>query len=103
MASELLTPAWFDLNPHPVQQELWASPHRFVAVRAGRRSGKTTLAKRRLVRYLPVKLWHNQPGRYLYLGPTRDQAKHIAWEDLKALVHPSWLDGEPKETELIIR
>lgn len=98
-----LTPQWFDLRPHSVQEALWTCPDRFVAVRAGRRSGKTTLAKRRLVRYLPVRLWHGQPARYLYVAPTRDQAKHIAWNDLKALCHPHWLAGEPRESELVIR
>jgi hypothetical protein len=31
------------------------------------------------------------------------QAKRIAWRDLKALVPPSWLDGDPSESELYIR
>jgi hypothetical protein len=57
---------------------------------AGRGSGKTELAKRRLIRYLPIKKpWPNP--RYFYGAPTRPQAKRIAWEHLKSLIPPNWI------------
>jgi hypothetical protein len=59
-------------------------------VLAGRRSGKTELAKRRLVEHLFRRTTHGQPGRYFAAAPTRDQAKRIFWEDLKALVPRQW-------------
>jgi len=59
-------------------------------VAAGRRSGKTELAKRRLVISLAeAKPWPEP--RYFAAAPTRDQAKRIFWNDLKALVPRSWV------------
>lgn len=73
-----------------------------VAVWAGRGSGKSELAKRRLVRYLPVhKPWHDP--LYFYALPTREQAKRVAWHSLKALIPKHWIAGEPNETELRIK
>ncbi len=37
------------LKPHPGQHDLWFSPARFPICHSGRRSGKTEIAKRRLV------------------------------------------------------
>jgi hypothetical protein len=79
------TPRWAELRPHPEQLRLWHDRTRFKVVPAGRRSGKTELAKRRLVEHLFRPTWHGQPGRYFAAAPTHDQAKRIFWEDLKAL------------------
>ena len=40
---------WTVFRPHEVQYQLWRCAARFVGVPAGRRSGKTEIAKRRLV------------------------------------------------------
>lgn len=63
-------------------------------VPAGRRSGKTEIAKRWLV----LNLWRakEQPKpwpdpRYFAAAPTRDQAKRIFWDDLKRLVPKPWI------------
>ena len=40
--------------------------------------------------------------RYFFAAPTRDQAKRIAWADLKALVPVEWLEGSPRESDLCI-
>ncbi|MBI5560565.1 MAG: hypothetical protein HY883_04765 [Deltaproteobacteria bacterium] len=58
-------------------------------VPAGRRSGKTELAKRRLVISLAGKKPWKDP-RYFAAAPTRDQAKIIFWKDLKALIPRRW-------------
>ena len=64
---------------------LWTENKRFAVVPAGRRAGKTELAKRRLVCDLfKKKEWSDT--RYFAAAPTRDQAKRIYWKDLKALV-----------------
>src|SRR5262245_35142462 len=85
-----LTPAWVPLKPHPVQSRLWRTKHRTVKVTAGRISGKTTLARRRVVAYLSVrKPWHDP--RYFYALPTYGQARKVAWEQIKALVPPHWV------------
>ena len=97
-----LTNAWTQLRSHKPQSDLWRTRARFVAVAAGRGSGKTELARRRLVRYLPVKKPWADP-MYFYAAPTYAQARRIAWGPLKALIPPSWLKGQPSETDMVIR
>ncbi|MCK4739728.1 MAG: hypothetical protein KAT46_07240, partial [Deltaproteobacteria bacterium] len=68
---------------------------------SGRRSGKTELAKRRLV----ISLKNQRPWqfpRYFAAAPTRDQAKRIFWEDLKALTPKSWIK-KVSESDLCIK
>lgn len=99
----MLTRAWTPLRFHPLQNQLWRTRARFVAVAAGRGSGKTELARRRLVRYLPVKKAWGDPI-YAMCLPTRDQARRVAWEKIKALVPPYWVakDGI-RESDLTIQ
>lgn len=73
---------------------------RFAVVIAGRRSGKTEIAKRELVLALCEKKPWSDP-RYFYAAPTRDQARRIAWRDFKALVPPEWV-ADISETHLVI-
>jgi hypothetical protein len=86
----MITPAWFPLRYHPDQSKLWRSKSRFRAVAAGRRSGKTEICRRRVVRWLPVKKEWSDP-LYFYALPTRDQAKRVAWPKIKALVPKHWI------------
>lgn len=91
--------AWTPLRPHPVQSKLWRCEKRFPVVAAGRGSGKTELALRRLALCGRV-----TRGRYFYAGPTIQQAKSVAWERLIELVPPQWLaPGSPNRSELTIR
>lgn len=100
--SHVLPLRWTPLRSHQVQRAYYHSSHRFNVVPAGRRSGKTEIAKRRLVRAAVV--GHPRWGVRLFAAaPTRDQAKRIFWEDLKALVPPSLLAREPSETDLTLR
>ena len=95
-----LTRAWTQLRPHDVQSQLWRSSARFVAVAAGRGSGKTELARRRAVRYLPVvKPWADPI--YFYALPTVAQAKRVAWRPLKQLIPREWIK-RINESELYI-
>lgn len=102
------------LKPHPGQRELWLSPARFPICHSGRRSGKTEIAKRRLVmramdpwnQNLPFPAVSDDP-RYFAGAPTWQQAKNIYWRDLKALI-PDWAYWPNKargisESELTIR
>jgi hypothetical protein len=84
------TKRWTDLRPHLEQLRLWNDEHRFRVIPAGRRSGKTELAKRQLIRSLFRKTEHGSPGRYFAAAPTRDQAKRIWWQDLNDLLKPDW-------------
>ena len=100
--NELITPRWTDLDFHNAQSELWKSKSRFRVVPAGRRSGKTELAKR----YGVIKaLTHtkNADGWFVFSAPTHKQAKRIFWRDIKALVPKQFLAKAPSESELTIR
>lgn len=86
----MLTEAWTQLRYHPGQAKLWRTHERFVAVAAGRGSGKTELSRRRVIRFLPVRKPWADP-LYFYALPTVAQAKRVAWKPLKRLVPPDWI------------
>lgn len=89
------------MEPHAEQLRLMTSPARFKVVPAGRRSGKTERAKRRLLRAcIAGESGFDRPN-YFAGAPTRDQAKRIYWDDLKALSPPPLIRGT-SETELVI-
>jgi hypothetical protein len=96
-----LTPRWTPLRPHATQLAYRGSPHRFNVVPAGRRSGKTERAKRKLVARA-IRGTDFYPARFFAAAPTRDQAKRIFWQDLKALVPPGMM-LDKSEGELMIR
>jgi len=97
----VLTKAWTDLRHHPLQARAWRSNARFVNLACGRGSGKTELARRRVVRMLPVrKQW--QDPLYFYALPTVAQAKRVAWDKLLQLIPPHWIKGDPNRSELCI-
>ncbi|MBI5971422.1 MAG: hypothetical protein HY884_09750 [Deltaproteobacteria bacterium] len=81
---------WLKLRRHPEQIRLWTENKRFAVVYSGRRSGKTELAKRRLVLGLQTRKKWPDP-RYFAAAPTRAQAKRIFWKDLKALTPLQWI------------
>jgi hypothetical protein len=68
---------------------------------AGRRSGKTELAKRKLV-MRAIRGSSFRSPRYFAAAPTRDQAKTIYWADLQALCPPD-LIADVGDTELSIK
>ena len=97
----VLTDRWERLRSVPEQRPYWGSQHRFNTLPAGRRSGKTVLAKRKLVkRALGAQTPWPDP-RFFAAAPTRDQAKRIYWADLKAMLPPD-LVVYVSETELRI-
>lgn len=97
-----LTRRWTSLRPHEVQALYWKSEARFIVCPAGRRSGKTEIAKRKLLRKA-MKHSKSWAGRYGFCAPTHRQAKKIYWPDLKAMVPPKLRWGSPSESELTIR
>lgn len=97
-----LTKRWTPMRQHELQWRYYHSKHRFNCVPAGRRSGKTEIAKRRLINKALRGSKFENP-RYFAAAPVRQQAKDIYWEDLKRLV-PDWMKkGSPSESELVIR
>ena len=95
------TSRWLPLKPHSLQHEYWTSCHRFNVVSAGRRSGKTELAKRKIVR-AALRGTRFENARFFAAAPTRDQAKKIYWADLKRLIPPNLIAGDPYDGELFI-
>jgi len=71
---------------------------RFQTVHAGRRSFKTEIAKRKVVRAA----CRGRNRRFFLGAPTRDQAKRIFWNDIKGLVPAIWQE-RTSESELFIR
>ncbi len=68
-----------------MQQDLRSEHgYRFKIISAGRRSGKTEIAKR----YVSEMAMRHQDRRYFIASPTRPQTKEIYWEDMMALLHP---------------
>lgn len=102
LVPDTLTPRWTPLRFHPEQDRLYKSKIRFKTVPAGRRSGKTELGKRTLVRAAMAGTAFDN-ARFFAGAPTYGQAKRIYWNDLKALT-PKWaMMGRPSESELVIR
>ena len=98
----MLTSRWTPLNFHPEQNRLKnISKARFRVVPAGRRSGKTELAKRFLVEKA-LEFTAFPDGLFVAAAPTHLQAKRIYWPALKALVPKKGIVGKPSETELTI-
>lgn len=85
-----LTEAWHPHKYHPVQAAVMACRRRFLAIPAGRGSGKTELAKRRLVMALAEPKPWSDP-RYFFAADTIGHAKEIAWEGLLALIPRDWV------------
>jgi len=87
---------WYALRPHAEQRRVWQSEARFKVVPAGRRSGKTELAKRYGIRRAMVPQRHGD-ARYIFCAPTWDQARRIFWMDVKKLT-PAWaIAGGPSK------
>lgn len=89
---------WYKLKEHPIQIAYDNSTARFNVVPAGRRSGKTERAKRKVARLSML----NSCEHYFIAAPTRDQVKKIYWQDMKRLCFQSLQTKQPSETELII-
>lgn len=105
MSELLLTDRWFTIPDHvlklQVQNELKDAFLKRKAlnfcVAAGRRSFKTE----RFIKRLSLFVAFSWKGMFLLGAPTRQQAKDIFWEDLKALSHPIFV-ARISETELKI-
>lgn len=67
-----------DLLLHPTQATVAIDPHRFRVLRCGRRWGKTTLAIDQIKGRAAI-----PNSRIVYVAPTYQQARDIAWEQLR--------------------
>jgi hypothetical protein len=71
---------------HPKQMEVYRAGHRFRVVVAGRRWGKTQLAKTSIAKYARV-------GNRLiwYVAPSYRMAKQIMWPEILAALPKKWI------------
>lgn len=79
----------------PAQTEIAADTHRFRVVNCGRRFGKTTLSIEEIKGKAVAK-----PSRIAYIAPTYQQARDIAWEQLKAELKPIIISINESRLEL---
>lgn len=92
---------WYPLSYHETQQKLFLNPVRFPVIPAGRRSGKTELAKRYLCLQALTYKTDYDTNFYFAGAPTREQSKRIFWDDLKDLTK-MFHCARPNESDLII-
>ena len=95
-----IDPLYFDHYWKQARYEL--SKKRFNVVPAGRRSGKTKVAKRRGGKMaMSNTFWPD--FRIAYTAPTYAQVKRIYWEDLKKLFSAQGVMADKSETDLMIK
>lgn len=89
-------PAPNTLYLHPKQVEVFVHPARFRVVVAGRRWGKTQLAKVTMMQYAQIKkrlIW--------YVAPSYRMAKQIMWPELMESIPKKWIK-KVNETTLTV-
>ena len=87
------------MNLTPSQSQIAISTNRFRVVNCGRRFGKTTLAVLEMV----AKAISKNDTRIAYIAPTYQQARDIAWEDLKKICSPAALKINESRLEILLK
>lgn len=90
-------PASVNLSLHPGQMKVFQSRARFKVVVAGRRWGKTQLAKTAIIKRARVK-----KAKIWYIAPTYRMAKQIMWDELMEAIPAKWIK-RVNETTMSIR
>jgi len=80
----------------PWQLEVANDQHRFRVICAGRRSGKSVLARLTLLKWALTNI-----GTYYLVSPTYRQAKSIHWTEMRKEIPREWV-AKTNETELSI-
>ena len=81
------------------QREIAKSKARFRVLRCGRRFGKTTLA----IEEMFAMAVHKSGIRIAYIAPTYQQARDIAWVQLKGRCAPLLVNSNEQRLEIIVR
>lgn len=84
---------------HNPQKEIAQSRKRFRVVNCGRRFGKTTLAVLEMI----AKAVSKEDTRIAYIAPTYQQARDIAWEDLKRIALPVAIKINESRLEILVK
>src|SRR5882672_5405043 len=83
---------------HDAQVEIAKDLHRFRVVNCGRRFGKTTLA----IEEIKGKAL-SKPSKICYIAPTFQQARDIAWEQLRSELRPIIIKVNEARLELRVK
>jgi len=86
---------------HPKQRAFYRSQTRYDVAPCGRRSGKTEIVKRKMVRRAMMRQRFLDPW-YLLTAPTHDQAIRLYWRDVKNLI-PRWAVDHISESRHTVR
>lgn len=89
------------MNPvalHKAQADIAIDTHRFRVVNCGRRFGKTTLAVLEMV----AKAVYGDNRKIFYVAPTYQQARDIAWQELKKTCAPIIKDINESRLEILV-
>jgi len=84
---------------HKNQAIVASDTHRFRVLRSGRRWGKTTLAVLEMV----AKAVFKDDSRVVYIAPTYQQARDIAWSELKKICLPVQTNVNESRLEITIK
>ena len=84
---------------HPSQEIVAQDKHRFRVLRSGRRWGKTTLAILEMV----AKAVFRNDAKIVYIAPTYQQARDIAWNELKKVCLPVTININEARLEITIK
>ena len=82
---------------HKSQKIIASDTHRFRVVNCGRRFGKTILSVYEMIAIASAR----KDGNVAYIGPTYQQARDIAWQELIKICRPA-IKGKPNESRLEI-
>jgi PBSX family phage terminase large subunit len=82
----------------PSQSIIATDLHRFRVVNCGRRFGKTTLAVLEMI----AKAVYGNNRQVCYIAPTYQQARDIAWQELKKLARPAINKVNESRLEIIL-
>ena len=86
------------MNLHSPQSKIASDTHRFRVVNCGRRFGKTTLAVLEMV----AKAVYKKNRNICYIAPTYQQARDIAWQELKKICLPVTNKVNESRLEIVI-
>ena len=88
----VVPPGWMPAKLHPKQYAYLHCNKRINYVACGRRSFKTQAAMRRLA-LRAMKFSAYPDGRFFLCAPVQEQAEHIFWEGIKALIPDEFILG----------
>ena len=81
------------MRPHPLQYHAFTSKTRFINLACGRQSGKSEIARRKIIASLAIKKDWPDPT-YLFALPTFQQAKRVVWRKIEMMIPDHWIKSK---------